>query len=69
MHDAGEPVLLVIKEENMGPVQYAEKLYKKAAKQRRAVEQLQPLLDAASSQLDYVEDVENDISLLDRLDH
>lgn len=56
----------MIKDEALGPVQYAEKLYKKAAKHRRAVEQLQPLLDEASTQLEYVADVENNISQLER---
>ena len=63
---AGESILLVIKDETLGPVQYAEKLYKKAAKHRRAVDQLQPLLDEASSQLEYVADVEDNILQLDR---
>lgn len=60
--------MLVIKDETLGPVHYAEKLYKKAAKHRRAVEQLQPLLDEAISQLEYVEDVAINISQLDRCD-
>jgi hypothetical protein len=63
---AGEPVLLVIKDENLGPVQFAEKLYKKAAKHRRAIDQLQPLLDEAHTLLEYVADVEDNISQLDR---
>lgn len=63
---AGKPVQLVIEDEELGPVQYAEKLYKKAAKHRRAVDQLQPLLDEAASQLEYVADVEENISELDR---
>jgi hypothetical protein len=58
-------VLLVIEDDKLGPVQYAEKLYKKAAKHRRAVDQLQPLLDEAQNQLEYVADVEDNIAQLD----
>jgi hypothetical protein len=64
--NAGEKVKLAIPQDDLGPVQYAEKLYKKAAKQRRASEQLQPLIDDAEKQLEYIDEVEDEVMQLSR---
>lgn len=63
---AGEQVQLRITDETMTPVEHAEKLYKRAAKQRRAVEKLQPLVSDAEALLAYVEEVRESVALLDR---
>ena len=41
-----------------GPLDAAEKLYKKARKQRRTATQVEPLLEAASNEMAYLENVE-----------
>jgi len=50
----------------MTPVEYAEKLYKRAGKQRRAAENLLPLISDAENLLAYVEEVQESVALLQR---
>lgn len=63
---AGEIVSLKITDATMTPVEHAEKLYKRAAKQRRAVEKLQPLIQETEKLLLYVEEVQESVALLER---
>lgn len=52
----------------MTPVEHAEKLYKRAAKQRRGAEKLLPLIDETEKLLAYVGEVQESVTLLQRWD-
>lgn len=53
-----------LKEGDEGPVEHAQGLFKRAAKQRRAAAQLAPLITQAESQLVYVQEVQETLSSL-----
>lgn len=62
---AGVQVVLKV-DATVGPVVHAQKLYKRAAKQRRATAQLDPLMEQAKQQLQYLSEVEESLQELDR---
>lgn len=61
---AGETVTLRIADAAAGPVECAQKLFKRAAKQRRAQERVTPLMEAAEAQLTYVREVDESLQEL-----
>lgn len=61
-------VQLKITDATMTPVEHAEKLYKRAAKQRRGAEKLLPLMEETKNLLAYVEEVQESVTLLQRCD-
>ena len=64
--DTGSPVTVTIADPDAGPVACAKKLYARAAKQRRAAEQLAPLVAEAESGLTYLGEVAESLVTLDR---
>ena len=69
VYAAGETVTLKLKDPTSGPVENARVLFKRAAKQRRAVQHLEPLMAEAQEQLDYIAEVQGSLSLLDKCAH
>ena len=63
---AGKPVTVKLPDGVDGPVEHAQALFKRAAKQRRAVDQLAPLIEAAQGQLEYVQEVQQSLTDLPR---
>jgi predicted ribosome quality control (RQC) complex YloA/Tae2 family protein len=63
--NAGAQVVLTV-DATVGPVEHAQKLYKRAAKQRRAIAQLEPLIEQAKEQLQYLSEVEESLHELRR---
>lgn len=63
---AGLSVTLTLADGAAGPVEHAQALFKRAAKQRRASQQLRPLLAEAEAQLEYVLEVQESLVELDR---
>eukprot|EP00878_Enallax_costatus_P010306 GHUV01010756.1.p1 GENE.GHUV01010756.1~~GHUV01010756.1.p1 ORF type:complete len:558 (+),score=193.14 GHUV01010756.1:1099-2772(+) len=59
--DTGAPILLQL-DSTKTPMEVAEGLYKKARKLRRAVDAVQPLLEGAQQELEYLETVELELS-------
>lgn len=55
--DTGEPITIAL-DSTKTPIACAEELYKKARKQRRAVDQVAPLIEEAQQQLEYLQDAE-----------
>ena len=65
-HAAGDTVTLKLPDATTTPVEHAQKLYKRAAKQRRAGEQLRPKMEEAEEQLEYLGEVQESLRMLDR---
>ncbi|KXZ49159.1 hypothetical protein GPECTOR_23g86 [Gonium pectorale] len=63
--DTGEPTTLQL-DPLQPPVATAEALYRKARKLRRAVDAVQPLLEAAAAEVEYLEEVEVGLAGLKR---
>ncbi|GAX79190.1 hypothetical protein CEUSTIGMA_g6630.t1 [Chlamydomonas eustigma] len=59
--ETGEPVTLQLDPKKGGPLKVAEGLYKKARKLRRAVQAVQPLLEASILEQQYLEEVESSL--------
>eukprot|EP00775_Hariotina_reticulata_P013451 gene13451-13577_t len=59
--DSGEPVMLQL-DPTKTPMAQAEGLYKRARKLRRAVDAIQPLMEAVQQDLDYLETVELELT-------
>ena len=51
--DTGQPLVIAL-DQNKTPIEFAEGLYAKARKQRRAVQQVSPLIEAAIKQHEYL---------------
>lgn len=63
---AGAEVTLKLKEGEAGPVEHAQALYKRAAKQRRAKQHAGPLIEDARWQLEYLQGVQQSLRDLQR---
>ncbi|KAF6261230.1 fibronectin-binding protein A N-terminus-domain-containing protein [Scenedesmus sp. NREL 46B-D3] len=59
--DTGKPVLLTL-DPTKSPMEQAEALYRRARKLRRAVDAVQPLLEAATREAEYLETVELELA-------
>ena len=55
--DTGEQITIAL-DATKTPIEVAEEFYKKARKQRRAVDQVAPLIEEAQQQLEYLQDAE-----------
>lgn len=62
--ETGEPVSIPL-DVKAGPIKTAEALFAKARKQRRAVDHIGPLLQAAREDISYLADIEAQLNMLD----